>query len=180
MIAKLFYPRELKSLIKELEAEGALNARGLYEINRLFYFFTSMGIIGFITAYLFASGIFEFWLLTIVSSMGVVMGAFSVRVHSKRDVLPYTKGMLVEGMIDKKTDGYLRGIKALHYSFQLDGDHIKGSRACLDSDIYDKAQIGPVKIFVNPHQPENHSVFLPDRLNVLCLDKRRIEEFGSL
>jgi len=176
MIAELFYPRELKRLIKDLNAEGALNESALKKLNAFFYFYfvpLSIAAFGFV---IFEGMIF----VSIVSFiLSTVYAAYHLRFMFYHDVLPYLEGEIIMGEVVEKHNSGLQGIYSVLYRFQCQGELKKRKLTCDNNVEWENTRKGPIQIFVLSKKRHLHAPYLPDKFKKLCLDTRRIQEITN-
>lgn len=185
MIAELFYPRELKNLITELDAIGRLSRVPLQTLNGNFYAFS---IVSFIVPIIILANFYKpleidsisEWAIayTIGVLLGFILTVYNIYSVWHHDILPYSKGEIVVGKIIKKQNRKKPDRCSITYSFHNQGNDLK-RRVLFDNDNNDEwesAKTGSIRIFVWPFNRKCHAPLILKRFKRLCLDNKRIKE----
>lgn len=182
MIAELFYPKELKEIFADLRAKGDLNEDALKEIKKNVWFsFICSAVISLIIL------VKNSFLISFI--FFICFGLFGCFLSLRRAVhmfaVPYTKGKIYRGTIKSARYGKDYNPSAptgwrIDYSFLNDnGDVIRGQ-----SDVILKEHIGSyvskngeeILVYLHPHNPKKHGIFISEYFKKYCLSKSLINE----
>lgn len=100
-ISSLFYPKELRQLIKELDAEGCLNKRPLWELERFVLSFNAFASLP-VWVYLYKYGSATLFSSAMICPLfGLIYSYIMVYTLSHRTIIPYTVGTFANAIVSK-------------------------------------------------------------------------------
>lgn len=178
MIAEIFYPKELKTAIRELKAKGDLNEDAVSEINKgtlLPLIFGAAVIIPICFLRGYDPAIIGIALLS-------VLGCAMTVQRSARIALSYTLGQTVQGKIEwidfgKPQPESPKGWR-FRYKFERVNGNIESVRfgTVLSDDMPSEiSKVGDkIKVYVYTKKEKFNAPFLPRYFEKFCLSKEKI------
>ncbi len=172
-IAELFYPKELKDVITDLQNKNDLNGAAVKNINVYIYVTLKKLLLVFIAFCLFLfilDAHIEAWWLTIVTFVYLPITIYiDLKIISKKVLKLYNYGLCTEGCV--LSYGTHRGAYGISCSFKYEKkeylSHISGVRIGLRRDTLKKGL--SIKICFDPHHPQNSCPFIPSLAELFYL-----------
>jgi F0F1-type ATP synthase assembly protein I len=182
MIAELFYPKELKEVIKDLREKDDLNEEALKNINKSFLA-TPLIITILVTTPIYLIDGFNFfcWLFIVTSIVGYV---FSINQTTKKMILPYSLGIPMQGKIESieyrnaLSYGSAEGW-SFNYSFMnLKNEPIKKSVCNIRKSVMTSPapEVGnEITVYVYPDDGQSSMPLIPSTFKQYCISKSKLK-----